>query len=182
MIPEIPETEPEAPAMDPLNINAVVVLGLPEATSAARAVWEAEGAPLPKGYDESTRANIRAWTPETNRDQTRETYKYIVHFVQDSRIERARIERQEAMKRHHAAQEDRRRLLVAQMIEVRERLGLTQADIANLINEPYGSIHEVESRAGGSYAVGRIERMLEKYESLAKLRAPKRAPKGEAKA
>jgi ClpP class serine protease len=180
-----PET-PEIPPMSPLDINAPTILGLEKSCAGAITIWKNEGAFLPRRYTEETKQNLLNWTPG-NGAYVPEIYKLAVHFIQEGRFIRATHDRNEAMKRRHAADQARKESLVAEMRELRrEAMDLTQPEVASLIGEKINVIREMEGRNGSYYATKRVEGILEAYKALAKLKGkgpkPKATPKGEAPA
>jgi DNA-binding transcriptional regulator YiaG len=176
MIPEIPETE--IPAMSPLDVNAVVVMGLEAATAGVVEIWKAEGAFLPPRYDESTKQNILNWTPG-NGSNLSAVYQLAVHFVYQGREAKARAERDAAWKRQRAAQQDQKEAYAAEASRIREAMGLTQVELSVLLGVKPSVIVELEGRRGGSFGLNRVTELLDKYRVQAKLQGKPAKPKGE---
>jgi DNA-binding transcriptional regulator YiaG len=150
--------------------NAPVVMGLVPATEAVIAEWEALGAPLPRRYPESSRESLRRWTPETNIDITRETYRLAVHFIQDAKMEEASRALRDAQDRRRAAREVRREQLIAELKETRAATGMTQAEVAALLSISVRIIENAEVRS--SLSIERLEELLVGYQALAKRQRP----------
>lgn len=141
---------------------------LAEATRAAIEEWESMDAPLARGYTEETRTNLRGW-PD-NGASTREVYRLAVHFVEQTKIAAQNAAAQEAMRARRVSQARLRESMTDEMRELRESLGLSQAEMDALLDLKPGMANNSEKPQGG-YALDRVEALLRRYRAAAKVGA-----------
>ena len=147
------------------------------------AEWIEMGAPLPTGqsYNESTRQSIREWAegrgaiPRTQ-DGSRQVLRYVLHFVEQAKVEAAQAARLEAI--HSRA---RRRLqdnteVAEEMAAIRSRLDLSQSELNAYLRLKPGTIKNAENPHSG-YSLDARKELLEAYRAAAKMagKAPKAA-------
>lgn len=155
---------------DGLNVNDPTIHGLIPSTIAAREVWIREGSPLSPRHTEATRESILNWSPATDAGFAKPMYQLIVYLVSEGRWQRANDERMAAGERQRKANQDRRKVLSAELSIIREGLGLSQTEMATLTGQKYNLVHDAESANGGSYSTAKIATLLELYRVHSKMR------------
>jgi DNA-binding XRE family transcriptional regulator len=139
--------------------------------------WRGLGEPVPnvmtsEGFmGEEARQSIREWAAGPRNDEAQaKTVLGLVSFM----VERARQDaedwrRREWLREKHRRQRERRGAAAAEMKAIRARLGLTMAEMADLIGA--GSPHVVAQyeAPNSSYALETVERVLGQYRAHEKV-------------